>query len=78
MPTPLNEMEGNAESLADHVAKVLPPDLGVIVILFNRQTGQCVLRAPNLSRMALDEILRSMAAGKGSQIITSLPPGLKV
>lgn len=64
----------NAESMAKTIADSLPPDIGVVLILFNRRTGHVHMRAPETARKQTDAIFKSLIdRPDGSSLI--VPPG---
>jgi hypothetical protein len=67
-------MIGNCESFARTIATNQPPDLGVVVILFNRRTGHVVMRSPDTSRKQTDAILKGLIERPNESNLI-VPPG---
>jgi len=65
MTTPLAAIEENCRGFAVTIKNTLPPDVGVVVILFNRRTGRVFMRAPDASRKQTDEIFKALVARPG-------------
>ncbi len=72
--TPTDEMIQNCEAMAKQIHESQPPDIGCILLLVNRRTGQCVMRAPQFARKQADAIFKSLIDRPQEQSNIIIPP----
>lgn len=64
------QLQAQTEGLVKMVGLETPPQIGVIAILIDRQTGILCLRAAKIDRERVKETLRACLEGYGKQVVT--------